>query len=100
MRVRVGLGGVLVVPQQVGQAGLVPGEVLPAGVPVVDVPVGDDDAGEVRQDAEVAERFQGRGRPGGAASSRSVNAPSTYFLVPARPGPQRGLIEPGDPRRR
>ena len=69
VRVRVGLGGVLVVPEQVGQAGLVPGDVLPAGVPVVDVPVGDDDAGEVRQDPEVAERLQGRGRPGTAAST-------------------------------
>src|SRR5271165_4242878 len=54
VRVRVGLGGVLVVPQYVSQAGLVPGDVFPAGVPVADVPVGDDDAGEVGEDAEVA----------------------------------------------
>ena len=59
--VRVGLGRVLEVPDQVGQARLVPGQVLPAVMEVVDVPVGDGDAGEVRQDAEVAERFEGAG---------------------------------------
>src|ERR1019366_4129867 len=38
---RVRFGAVLVVAQQMGAAGLVPGEVLPAGVEIVLVPVGD-----------------------------------------------------------
>src|ERR1019366_5353075 len=45
---RVALGRVLIVPDQVGQARLVAGDVLPAVVEVVGVPLGDHHAGERR----------------------------------------------------
>ena len=61
---RIALGGVLIVPDQVGQANLIPGDALPVVVEVVNVPVGDDDAGEGGQDPEVPERFQGAPGPG------------------------------------
>src|SRR6266699_3893089 len=53
------LGGVLEVPDQVRATSLVPGDVLPPVVEVVDVPVRDHHAGEVREDAELPERGQG-----------------------------------------
>src|SRR5277367_4380127 len=48
--VRVGLGAVLEIPDQMGSAGLVPGEVLPGLAVVALVAVGNDDPGEGRQD--------------------------------------------------
>ena len=58
------------------------------------VAVGDHDAGEVRQDAEVAERFQAAG----AQEQQRVllgEGAEDVFLLPGRADPQRGLIEPG-----
>ena len=89
-RVRVGLGGVLVVAQDVGQAGLVPGDVLPVLGVVVHVPVGDHDAGERRQYAEVAHRFQAAG----AGEEQRVllgERPVDVHLLAGRAAPERGL---------
>jgi len=93
-RVRVGLGRVLIVPQDVRQACLVPGGMFPAVMEVVLVPVGDHHAAEGRQDAEVAE-----GRQGAGAQEQHRVLPGEraedVFLLPGGSGPQRGLIESG-----
>ena len=56
-------------PQQVSQACLVPGDVRPFRVEVVHVPVGDHHACEGRRDPQVADRLQGPGAQGTAAST-------------------------------
>jgi len=91
----VGLGAVLVVAQDVSQARLVPGDVLPGLVEVVLVPVGDHDPGEAREDACVPHRLQAaRAEPeGGVLLGERV---MHILLLPGRAGPQRGLVEPGD----
>jgi len=91
---RVALGCVLVVPDQVGQAGLVAGDVLPAVVEVVLVPVGDRHAAKAGQDAELAERLKG---PLAQEQQRVAlgDRRQHVFLLPSAPAPQRGLIEPG-----
>src|SRR2546421_490991 len=60
-RARVALGAVLKITQQVRQARLVPGDVLPPGIEVVLVAVGDHDPGEARQDPGVLHRVQAPG---------------------------------------
>src|ERR1019366_4223711 len=60
-RVRVGFRAVLQVTQQVLDAGLVAGDVLPCRVEVVAVPVGDRDPGEAGEYPEVLHGFQGPG---------------------------------------
>ena len=94
----VGFRAVLQVTQQVLDAGLVAGDVLPRRVEVVAVPVGDRDPGEIGEDPEIRHGLQ---RPGAEAEQgeplgeRAVHE----LLLPGRPGPQRGLIEPHDPGR-
>ena len=96
-RVRVCLGAVLVVAQDVSRARLVPGDVLPPGVEIILVAVGDHDPGEARQDPGVFHGVQAAGaQPEGGVllGERAVHV----LLLPGRPGAQRGLIEPGDRR--
>jgi hypothetical protein len=92
---RVALGAVPEVTQQVRQARLVPGDVLPPGVEVVLVPVGDHDPGEVRQDPGVGHRLQA---PGAEPECRILPGERAVhvFLLTGRAGAQRGLVEPGD----
>ena len=93
-RARVGLGAVLVVAQEVSQARLVPGDVLPPGMEVVLVAVGDHDPGEAREDPGVRHGVQAAGAQperGVLLGERAVDV----LLLPGRPGPQRGLVEPG-----
>ena len=95
-RARVGFRAVLQVTQYVGDAGLVAGDVLPCRVEVVAVPVGDRDAGEAGEDPEVLHGVQGAGaevEQRVLLGERAVDV----LLLPGRPGPQRGLVEPGDP---
>ena len=95
---RVALGAVLIVPQQVRQARLVPGDVHPPGMKIVLVPVGDHDPGETGEDPGVGHGVQApvaepeRGVPFG---ERAVDV----LFLPGRPGPQRRLVEPGHGRR-
>ena len=96
-RVRVCLGAVLVVAQDVSRARLVPGDVLPPGVEIILVTVGDHDPGEARQDPGVFHGVQAAGaQPEGGVplGERAVD----ILLLPGRPGPQRRLIEPRDRR--
>ena len=58
---RVGLCAVLIVPEQVRKTRLVPGDVLPPGMKIVLVPVGDHDPGELREDAGVGHGVQAAG---------------------------------------
>ena len=78
------------VPQDVGQACLVPGDVLPRRVEVVPVPVGDHDPGEIRAGSRSPSWSPGSGHRGRTAEYRSVNAPWTYFFSPA--GPDRSVV--------
>ena len=94
---RVGLGGVLEVADQVRQARLVPGDVLPSGVEVVLVPVRDLHAGEARQDPELAHGLQGP-LPHEERRVLLGEGPVHVLLLPGGPGPQGGLIEPGHVR--
>ena len=92
-RAGVALGAVLVVPQDVRQAGLVSRDVLPPGVEVVLVAVGDHDPGEIREDPGVLHGVQAAGAQperGVLLSERAVHV----LLLPGRPGPQRRLIKP------
>ena len=96
-RVRVCLGAVLVVAQDVSRARLVPGDVLPPGVEIILVAVRDHDPGEARQDPGVFHGVQAAGaQPEGGVplGERAVD----ILLLPGRPGPQRRLIEPRDRR--
>src|SRR5271165_6298855 len=79
------------------QACLVPGDVLPPGVEVVLVAVGDHDPGETGEDPGVCHGVHAAGaQPEGGVllGERAVDV----LLLPGRPGPQRGLVEPGDRR--
>lgn len=61
-----------------------PGDVLPVAGPVVDVPVGDRDPGELGEDPEFAERLEGAL----AEEQRGVllgERACTYFFRPAFP---------------
>ena len=97
-RAGVGFRAVLQVTQDVLDAGLMAGDVLPRGVEVVAEPVGDGDPREVREDPEALYGFQGPGaevEQGVPLGERAVDV----FLLPGGPGPQRGLVEPDDLRR-
>ena len=70
-------------------AGLMAGDVLPRGVEVVAVPVGDGDPREVREDPEVLHGFQGPGaevEQGVLLGERAVDV----FLLPG--GPARSVV--------
>ena len=71
------------------QARLVPGDVLPPGVKVVLVAVGDHDPCEIREDGGIGHGVQAAGAHQKAEYS-SVNAPCTYFFSPA--GPERSVV--------
>src|SRR5712691_1187625 len=87
------LGAVLEIPQQVSQACLVPGEVLPGGAEVVLVPVRNGDAGEAGEDPGLLHRLQAAGAQveGGVLPGERAE---DVLLLPGRPGPQRRLVEP------
>ena len=61
-RVRVCLGAVLVVAQDVSRARLVPRDVLPPGVEIILVAVGDHDPGETGEDPGLFHGVQARTR--------------------------------------
>src|SRR5205085_6533774 len=85
---RVALGAVLEVPQQVRQACLVPGDVLPPGAEVILVAVGNGHSGETGQDPGVFHGVQAAGpepERGVLLGERAVDV----LLLPGRPGPQR-----------
>ena len=65
-----GFRAVLQVTQDVLDAGLMAGDVLPRGVEVVAVPVGDGDPREVREDPEVLHGFRDRVRGGTGSTAR------------------------------
>ena len=91
--IRVALGAVLIVPQYVSETRLVPGHVLPPGIEVVLVAVGDHDPGEPRQDPGVLHRVQAAGTQPERRVQLGERAVDV-LLLPGRPGPQRGLVEP------
>src|SRR5208283_3552377 len=96
-RAGVALGAVLVVAQDVSGARLVPGDVLPPGVEIILVAVGDHDPGEARQDPGVFHGVQAAAAQperGVLLGERAVDV----LLLPGRPGPQCRLIEPRDRR--
>ena len=71
------------------QACLVPGDVLPPGIEVILVAVGNGHSGEPGQDPGVFHGVQAPGSEPNAEYS-SVNAPWTYFFSPA--GPARSVV--------
>jgi len=90
---RVALGAVLVIAQDVSQTRLVPRDVLPPGVEVVLVAVGDHDPGEAGEDPGIGHGVQAAG----AQPERRVQLGERavhVLLLPGRPGPQRRLVEP------
>src|SRR5258708_25096255 len=89
-RVRVCVGAVLVVAQDVSRACLVPGDVLPPGVEIILVAVGDHDPGEARQDPGVFHGVQAAGaQPEGGVL---ISELAVYvLLLPPRPAPPPGL---------
>jgi hypothetical protein len=95
--IRVALGAVLIVPQYVSETRLVPGHVLPPGIEVVLVAVGDHDPGELRQDPGVLHRVQAAGTQPERRVQLGERAVDV-LLLPGRPGPQRGLVEAGHGR--
>src|SRR6266480_226198 len=95
--IRVALGAVLIVPQYVSETRLVPGHVLPPGIEVVLVAVGDHDPGGPRQDPGVLHRVQAAGTQPERRVQLGERAVDV-LLLPGRPGPQRGLVEAGHGR--
>jgi len=95
-RARVALGTVPHSPAA-GETGT-PGsrDVLPPGVEVILVPVRRPRPAKPGR-IPACPWCPGCGLPSQNAEYRSVNAPWNVLLLPGRPGPQRGLIEPGHP---